>query len=364
MPASPKLRPRRDLPHITLEHAILLLCFCYFAIYDTREQYDLSFLEDNDEDIIPKTDRNISYSGSLRQHRSSNWDHRGTSTSGAMDGLVHIEEQEGSHPLLQIISHAEQEWKNLMDARPSSLKEAYDTYHRAYGRPPPSSYPIFFDILPRQCPMPSLDSINLYKPIPPRLLRKTQASLEGSPMTTTMIIRKGRVGSGMTDSDRGLFYARTVSQPLANLLSEITEPLNPFPAKLRADMDDLSRLGEEFDDNEGLGEEDTSGFYDFRDWMDACAREDPVQMEVQDLDTTDGIKFIREPGPLSPCRHPDLLLLSDYFAGPAPEYGILHPIFAFSRTALHGDILLPRPGETQPRASKKEWDQKQNAVYW
>jgi hypothetical protein len=65
---------------------------------------------------------------------------------------------------------------------------------------------------------------------------------------------------------------------------------NPFPAKLKADMDDLSQLGEKFDDSEGLGEEGASGFYDFRDWMDACAPEDPSQTEVQGLDTTGWLK--------------------------------------------------------------------------
>jgi hypothetical protein len=73
--------------------------------------------------------------------------------------------------------------------------------------------------------MPSLASVNLYQSISTGLLRKTQATLEGSPMTATMIIRNGKVGSGMVESDRGLYHARTISQPLANLLSELADSL-------------------------------------------------------------------------------------------------------------------------------------------
>jgi hypothetical protein len=146
MPTSPKLRPRRELPSATPEGpnyvqriqkvfrvrgqrkrfillSLALICLYYFAINDRREQYDLSFLEDDDEDIIPKKDHDNNIHGSSRKHRSTKGGdgYSNASTTESMEGFVHVEEQEGLHPLYQVIAQAEKEWETSMDARPSSV---------------------------------------------------------------------------------------------------------------------------------------------------------------------------------------------------------------------------------------------------
>lgn len=114
-------------------------------------------------------------------------------------------------------------------------------------------------------------------------------------------------------------------------------------------MADLLRLGERFGISEA-GDDDNggNGVYNFRDWWFP--------------DNT--VKFIHANRPLSPCRHPSLFTLSDYFSGPAPNFGVLVPVFAFSQTAINGDILLPRPDTSQTIPSKVPWGKKSPTLYW
>lgn len=94
-----------------------------------------------------------------------------------------------------------------------------------YGRPPPSSYPEMFSILAPQCPIPSVSSLYLYKPLAPDLLRSYETSLEGSPMTITIIIRNGRAGGGAAEAEEGMHVARDISRHLMNILLEVGEYL-------------------------------------------------------------------------------------------------------------------------------------------
>ena len=92
-----------------------------------------------------------------------------------------------------------------------------------YGRPPPASYPDVFSILPSQCPIPLVSSLRLYQPLTPDLLRRYESSLEGSPMTITIIIRNGRAGGGAAEDEDGMHVVRDISRHLMNVLLEIGE---------------------------------------------------------------------------------------------------------------------------------------------
>lgn len=55
------------------------------------------------------------------------------------DGLVEVN-PEGRHPIYDLISRAEKEWKDKLDRQSRHLADAVDEYERRYGRPPPPNF--------------------------------------------------------------------------------------------------------------------------------------------------------------------------------------------------------------------------------
>lgn len=358
----------------------IFLCIIYYiGIRKRPGEYDLGFIED-DEDIVQSLDHarraHITARKALANAKAHKFESRPPMTR-SRDGLIRVGGHKGPHPLFDVILAAERDWKAEVDSRPSTLLEAHDAYVIANGRPPAASYPDFFNFLPTQCPMPSIESLYLYKPLSSSMMHRHQAGLEGAPMTITIIVHNGRTGGGAADSDDRLFYLRDISRHIMNLMVEIGEflpelrftlsvdyPRNPLPYKLKSDMEDLNQLGERLEESDREEDGDVNGVYTFHDWTKACGPDEPIHGAEIEPNPDNTLSFIYTPRPLSPCQHPSLMHLSDYFAGSSPDFGVLHPVFAFSRTALNGDILIPRPDSTQGISSKIPWGKKQPVLYW
>ena len=162
-------------------------------------------------------------------------------------------------------------------------------------------------------------------------------------------------------------------------------PRNPIPRRLREDMEDLRNIGESFSESEGDWDEDGDGdgVYSFRGWTDACDRgsllaqkrsrkgryTSPRHCQVSNHVVGSPVTFIYTDKALSPCHHRNVLEVSPYFSSPPPAVGILSPVFGFTRTAIHGDVILPRPLSPEDVYADKhrkvvKWDAKQPVLYW
>jgi len=59
-----------------------------------------------------------------------------------VDGLVEVNE-EGAHPIYELISRAEQEWKDKLKRASKTLEEAVEEYTRRYKRRPPKGFDLW-----------------------------------------------------------------------------------------------------------------------------------------------------------------------------------------------------------------------------
>ena len=60
------------------------------------------------------------------------------------DGLLEVNE-EGAHPIYELISRAEKEWEEKLQRSSRTLREAVDEYKRRYNRPPPKGFDVWYD---------------------------------------------------------------------------------------------------------------------------------------------------------------------------------------------------------------------------
>jgi len=58
------------------------------------------------------------------------------------DGLVEVNE-DGAHPIYELISRAEREWEDKLKRASKTLKEAVDEYRRRYRRRPPKGFDLW-----------------------------------------------------------------------------------------------------------------------------------------------------------------------------------------------------------------------------
>jgi hypothetical protein len=58
------------------------------------------------------------------------------------DGLVEVNE-DGAHPIYELISRAEREWEDKLKRASKTLGEAVDEYRRRYNRRPPKGFDLW-----------------------------------------------------------------------------------------------------------------------------------------------------------------------------------------------------------------------------
>ena len=59
------------------------------------------------------------------------------------DGLLEVN-QDGAHPIYELISRAEEEWEAKLERASKTLDEAVAEYRRRYGRAPPKGFDIWY----------------------------------------------------------------------------------------------------------------------------------------------------------------------------------------------------------------------------
>jgi hypothetical protein len=63
------------------------------------------------------------------------------------DGLLEVNE-EGTHPIYELISRAEKEWEDKLQRSSKTLREAVDEYKRRYKRSPPKGFDAWYSSRP------------------------------------------------------------------------------------------------------------------------------------------------------------------------------------------------------------------------
>jgi hypothetical protein len=59
-----------------------------------------------------------------------------------VDGLMEVNE-DGAHPIYELMSRAEQEWKDKLKRASKTLRDAADEYRRRYNRRPPKGFDLW-----------------------------------------------------------------------------------------------------------------------------------------------------------------------------------------------------------------------------
>lgn len=114
---------RRGLRRTFIVFLVLSLTY-YFGVRKQPGQYDMGFIDDNDESIVERSDH------ARKAHRSARKAlavarERKAQTRAPMtrsrDGLIRVGDYNGLHPLFDVIQTAERDWKAEVDFRPSTV---------------------------------------------------------------------------------------------------------------------------------------------------------------------------------------------------------------------------------------------------
>ena len=100
----------------------------------------------DDEDAEPDVDSSHWGAGRLPHEKGAPVKPPPSTTKSRMpdhvyrpDGLMEVN-PEGRHPIYDLISRAEKQWKDKLDRQSRHLADAVDEYERRYGRPPPPNF--------------------------------------------------------------------------------------------------------------------------------------------------------------------------------------------------------------------------------
>jgi hypothetical protein len=100
---------------------ILTLVLFYYYFITSESSYDLGFVEDDDIDLVETSDhahRAMRYAKKVLEREREQNLQMPPPMSQSPDGLTRVGNWNGRHPLLEIISKAEMEWKSEMELRP------------------------------------------------------------------------------------------------------------------------------------------------------------------------------------------------------------------------------------------------------
>ncbi|EDQ99870.1 uncharacterized protein LACBIDRAFT_295861 [Laccaria bicolor S238N-H82] len=282
------------------------------------------------------------------------------------DGLVEVNE-EGVHPIYELISRAEKEWQGKLDRASKTLDQAVAEYRRRYSRAPPKGFELWWDYVQKhnvQLPDEYDQMHNDLEPFwglePPDLFeiqkelekKKDSYTLGKTKQNDPVSVLTYAFDEGRYDQ---LIYG---SVNIVKLFREIQDFLPPFRATF-SPHDGPNRLSDyavklatlEAAHSQSYVERAALPKINSIGWISACAPSSPARRRPIDLN--------KPPPPpskktfiynhfqaMDPCLHPDHLHHHGQFlshnTGPTPQQSMV-PEFSSCSTTIHHNIRIPTP---------------------
>ncbi|KAF9531363.1 glycosyl transferase family 90-domain-containing protein [Crepidotus variabilis] len=282
------------------------------------------------------------------------------------DGLVEVNE-EGPHPIYELIARAEKEWSEKLGRASTTLKEAVEEYQRRYKRMPPKGFNLWWNYASKHnVQLPDeydtiFHDLEPFWGLDPEDLHKIQAEAEKK-------IDSYTVGKNETEGNIGVLtytfsegrYDQLIvgSKEIIKLFQQIQDVLPLFRMTI-SPHDGPNRLTDH-GIMQAVLKAAASGTYLKRSalpkkkelgWVSACpptslARQNPIDLDNPPPWPTKKTFIYNHAQTMNPCDHPDLFHHHGQFlshnSGPGPQ-DVVVPEFSYCSTVLHHNIRFPVP---------------------
>ncbi|GAA6061952.1 hypothetical protein JCM10212_001994 [Sporobolomyces blumeae] len=282
-----------------------------------------------------------------------------TPSSGPMDRL---------HPIQYLIEKAEEEWDEMLRRQSQTLQQAVEEYERRYKMKPPVGFDswwryamenrvilvdeydqIYSDLLPYLALSPS-DFRRRSRAL------QTDSSLPWYSNSFGLGVKSGVVKKFSGGGDMG-----TRGEDLMDILGEFSEML-PEDVEMRFSTGDEAGIvisgearerfetaameGEFLSPIESLEVLEPSGF---KPWDSLCAPNSTARRIAQALPvdkpvenpTLRSVVAVDHVKAMDICEHPEIRDLNGVTSWSGPRPYLLYPLFSFSKTSVHADLLVP-----------------------
>ncbi|GAA5991217.1 hypothetical protein JCM11641_001623 [Rhodosporidiobolus odoratus] len=303
--------------------------------------------------------------------------------------------QDRLHPMSHLISRAEEEWDTLLRKQSQTLDQAVEEYKARYKMNPPAG----FDAWWRYAMQNRIVLVDEYDQIyddllpffslPPSELRRRAASLHTDSAlpwhshSFGINIKDGSVSlkqgqnsdSGAGRSEDLLDILGEFAEMLPDLelrFAEGDEPAVVISGEARERHEQFAKQGKLLGFSESFEVLEPTGF---TAWDALCPPNSTARRLAQALpvDTPSGNNLrsfvsIEHPQAMDPCANPALRSINGFTSsstGPRPH--VLYPLFSFSKTSVHADILVPSISNDYYVEVGRDptWEQKKhNKVLW
>ncbi|KAF9481733.1 hypothetical protein BDN70DRAFT_830395 [Pholiota conissans] len=300
------------------------------------------------------------------------------------NGLLEVN-QDGPHPIYELIARAERDWEAKLQRASKTLEEAVMEYKRRYGRRPPKGFDVWWkyamehDVqLPDEYDRIQHDLEGFWGLEPADLVQIQQETEVKKDSYTIGKNETGEVEVVTYAFEEGRYDQLIVgSREIVRMLNQIQDILPPFRITL-SPHDGPNRLTDHgikqalmdaveartYIDRASLPKINSIG------WVSACPPDSPARQMKINLDEppprpTKKTFIYDHVATMDPCNHPDHFFHHGQFLshnlGPSPQRA-LFPEFSYCSTTIHHNIRIPVPygwvEDIYPRTNDPEWDDK------
>ncbi|TNY22120.1 glycosyl transferase family 90-domain-containing protein [Rhodotorula diobovata] len=296
------------------------------------------------------------------------------------------------HPISHLVARAEEEWDDMLRRQSQTLEQAVAEYRRRYKMNPPVGFDSWwrYAMQNRVILVDEYDQVHSdvlpFLSLPPSEFRRrvmslsTDQSLPWFKQSFQLKVRDGAVtaGQGAGDAaerrDAVLDLLAEFSEMLPDLearMSKGDEPMVVVSGEARERHERLARDGKLLGTSPAFEIAEPSGF---TPWDSLCPPNSTARRIAQALpvdtprgNTLQSFVSIEHVQAMDLCEHPEVRDLNGFTAWSGPRPYLLYPLFSFTKTSLHADLLLPSvSGDFFAEIGRDPvWEQKkQNRVLW
>ncbi|KAK4054576.1 Protein O-glucosyltransferase 2 [Microbotryomycetes sp. JL201] len=310
--------------------------------------------------------------------------------NGVIEEVEYVPEQ--PHPIHLLIDKAKRDWDKKLKRQSTSLADAVDEYERRYGRRPPKGFAEWWDFAQQvNFQMPDeFDSLNEnllpFLALPPSKNQERSEKIQFDKdfwiqdKAFTIQIQDGAISvhgpmaRSLENPDERSTQAHKMIKDLAGRLPDmnvtVTGHDNPWvvlSGEARSRLKSRGRGGLLIEKEE---EDEVHDNWDYDGWAVACPPHSPLRSEPRFDERVKNIRAVPERHPsfiqdhvaaMDLCDHPTFQPIHGFSAWPGPRPGLLYPLFTFTRTAWHADLLMPPIDQyDRPIGNDPDWEDKKH----
>ncbi|KAM0791241.1 hypothetical protein ACM66B_005720 [Microbotryomycetes sp. NB124-2] len=310
--------------------------------------------------------------------------------NGAFEEVEYVPEQ--PHPIHLLMDKAKRDWDKKLQRQSTNLADAVDEYERRYGRRPPKGFAEWWDYAKEvNFRMPDeFDSLNEnvlpFLALPPsknqersdKIQFDTEFWIQDKAFTIQIqdgaVSVHGPMARSLDNPDERSTQAHKMIKDLAPRLPDmnvtITGHDNPWVVLSGEARTRLRSRGRGSLLIEKEEEDEVHDNWDYDGWAAACPPHSPLRSEPRFDERVKSMNGVPERAPsfiqdhisaMDLCDHPSFQPIHGFSAWPGPRPGLLYPLFTFTKTAWHADLLMPPIDQyDRPLGNDPDWEEKKH----